>query len=79
MIAGGEDERFHHRAVYMIYMCRRGRGQGETQRAVGGEDAQAVDRFVGYGADHVEEAGVGLAAAVVGGGGYGGLSFLMDG
>ena len=60
-------------------MYRFGFREREAQRAVGGEDAQAVDRFVGHDADHVEEAGVGMAAAVVGCGGHGGLSFLMDG
>ena len=56
MVAGGEDERFHEGTFYIIYMYRLGCGQGEAQRAVGSVDTQAVDRFVGYGADHVEEA-----------------------
>ena len=78
MVAGREDKRSHEGTFYIIYMYRLGCGQGEAQRAVGSIDTQAVDRFVGYGADHVEEARGRDAAAVVGLGGDCRFAFLAN-
>ena len=54
MVAGGGVYRANERTYYIIYMYRRGLGQGEVQRAVGGVDAQAVDRLIGHGVSERE-------------------------